>query len=364
MKHYRVGIVGCGRMGGLIDDEVVDSGEQWWDYRPISHAPAYAAIEKTDLVAIADNNNEKLQNFSTRYPVEPNHRYADYREMIEREQLDILSVTTPSTVHAETTVFAAENGVKGIYCEKGMACSMEEADAMRDACRRNNVPFNLGTSRRYHPGMQAMRRVIDKGEIGPLQTLIHKGWGGLLLHSASHTFDTILYLLDDPEIEYVQGELRTMEHENGTVSATNYSAEENCFMGNTLYESDPGFDHARIVFRNGISAHHVRVGPCYEFEAIGTIGSVAFNHYNKGWIQPAIKDGSTDRIPFPSFQPRSFTINIIRDLIQSIECGSLGHLEASHQAMEISMAVAQSHIENGRCIPFPISNRTLKVPNY
>ena len=266
-------------------------------------------------------------------------------------------------MHPETTVFAAERGVKGIYCEKAMSSSMEEADAMLEACQKHNVAFNLGTSRRYHPGMEAMRSVIERGEIGAPQALLHKSWGGLLLHSASHTFDTILYLLGDPEVQYVQGRLRTAVHGN-TVSAPNYSAEHNRFMGKDLWESDPGLDQATIMFKNDVSAHLIRVGPLYEFDVVGETGSVAFNHYNQGWIQPVIKDGATDRIPFPTFRPTSFTIRIIRDLIRSIEQGTLGHLEVSHRGMEIAMAVAQSHIEEGRQIWFPLSNRVLQVPNY
>src|SRR5688572_3625458 len=108
-------------MGGTIDDETEH-------YTPIvlpySHAATYAAAEGVELVAIADLDAGRLEGFGTRWEIPEERRYADYREMIRKERPDILSVTTPATKHAEIVIFAAENGVPGIWCEKGMACSM------------------------------------------------------------------------------------------------------------------------------------------------------------------------------------------------------------------------------------------------
>ena len=148
------------------------------------------------------------------------------------------------------------------------------------------------------------------------------------------------------------------------LSAPRYDEQTNRFLGEDPFESDPGFEFATVLFKGGMSAHLVKVGPCYEFEIFGSEGSVAFNHHNKGWIQPTIKDGSIDRIPFPIFQPESFTKCIIRDLIESMKTGTLGHLEASHTGMEIAMALAMSHLEGGRLIEVPMTNRSLRVPNY
>ena len=72
-------------MGGTIDDEVKNEGDAWWDYRPISHAPSYAAVDETTVVAVSDTNEEKMAKFSDRYGIEPAHRYTNYREMIESE---------------------------------------------------------------------------------------------------------------------------------------------------------------------------------------------------------------------------------------------------------------------------------------
>ena len=347
-------------MGGTIDDEMVRS---WWKvYLPHSHAAAYAAMPETEVVAVADTNQEKLDAFSRRWSV--SHRYTDYREMIEHERPDIVSVTTFGTTHAEISIFAAEHGAKGIFCEKAMACSMEEADAMRDACVRNRVAFNLNASRRYIPGFEVMRTIVHSGEIGPPMSVIHKVYGALLLHTASHGFDTILYLLGDPEVEYVQGRLDAFVHGNGTVSNPVYDPSTNRFQGTSLWDTDPCIDWAIIAFKNGVVAHVTRTARFYEFDVVCEKGSVTSCNDNREWDLRVLRDNALERVDFPSVAPSSATIRCVQDLIRSIESDTLGHLDVSHRGMEISMAVAQSHIEDGSRVSLPLANRSLYAGNH
>ena len=90
-REYRVGLIGCGRMGATIDDEVRDHphSDLWI---PFSHAAGYVAVERTSLVAVADAIPEKAEAIRQRYGAQ--RAYTDYREMIERERLDIVSVAT------------------------------------------------------------------------------------------------------------------------------------------------------------------------------------------------------------------------------------------------------------------------------
>src|SRR5437868_13825738 len=97
--RYRVAIVGMGGMGK-------------------THYRTYATHEKTTVVAACDVRPERVKAFIADCPVE--HTYSDWREMIERERPDILSVVTNGPSHGEITIGAAEAGVKRIYCEKPM----------------------------------------------------------------------------------------------------------------------------------------------------------------------------------------------------------------------------------------------------
>ncbi len=358
MSKFRVGIVGCGRMGGTIDDEIKEAKSRL----PYSHAAAYKEVAATALVAAADNNPQKRASFTKRYEVKC---YADYREMIERERLDIVSVTTPATSHAEVSIYAAQHGVRGIYCEKAMACSLEEADAMRQACQQNRVAFNLGTSRRYHPGFEKMRELALGGTLGALRTVVHPVDGSLLMHTGSHCFDTMLFLLGDPEVDYVQATLGSYTHGNGTVSAVQYDPVGNCFTGKNAWESDPAVAHASIRFENEASAHLILVTGRYDFQVLCENGSVCCSENGGQWeLRKRTNDGAFQELPFPSFTPASSTSRCIKDLIGAIESGSLGHMEVSHRGMEIAIAVAQSHIEDGRRITMPVKNRSLHVPNH
>ena len=108
--------------------------------KPYAHVSAYAAIEQTEVVAVANRGADRMRHFARRFGVD--NTYLDYREMIEKEKPAIVSVTTPSLARAEPIIFAAEHGVRGIYSAKGPCASLAAADRVAAPCRRDNAPFN------------------------------------------------------------------------------------------------------------------------------------------------------------------------------------------------------------------------------
>ena len=74
--NYRVAIIGTGRMGGLIEDEIAPGNFT----KPYSHFCAYAAIDETEVVAVANRGAERMQRFANRFGV--TNTYLDYRTMI------------------------------------------------------------------------------------------------------------------------------------------------------------------------------------------------------------------------------------------------------------------------------------------
>ena len=83
-----------------------------------------------DLVAAADDDPAKLEDFKQRWDVSA--LYTDYREMIEKEQIDVVCLTTRPEPRAEITVGLAELGVKAIFATKPMCRTLAEADTMID----------------------------------------------------------------------------------------------------------------------------------------------------------------------------------------------------------------------------------------
>ena len=111
MQTYKAAIVGCSRIGAFIDNEVIGRPDM---VLPYSHAAGYEACPRTDIVAGSDLRPEVLEAFGGRYDVPASRLYADYREMIDREQPDIVSVATQPEQHAEVAIYAAEHGVRAV----------------------------------------------------------------------------------------------------------------------------------------------------------------------------------------------------------------------------------------------------------
>ena len=344
-KLYRVCLIGCGRMGATIDDEVKDRphSERWLPY---SHAAGYVAVDNTELVAVSDVVQEKVEAIQKRYSV-PNG-YTDYREMIEKEQPDIVSIATRPIPHAEMTVFAAEHNVKGIYCDKPLCCSMKEADAMVEACEKYGVKFNYGTQRRYADLYHKMREMIEGGEIGDVRCVIAQCGPGSAQWTHTHTADMLMFLAGDPEIEFVQG-------------TANAKAED--WEGDKLY-ADPGITCGHVRFKNGVHGYMV-AGGAYEFEVLGTEGRVRTLNNGIGGQLWKVRDqwNTQAEAPFPDVGIVSGTVRCIEDLVSALEIGgdTQGGIHLARRSQEMILGLVESHRRGGIRVPLPLENRDLHV---
>jgi len=349
MKDYRVGVVGCGRMAGSIDDEVIGYDSC---ILPYSHAAAYSSIGKTRIVAAADIDPQKLITFCTRWNVPS--KYPDYREMIEKERLDILSVTTPATVRHEIVTFAAANGgIRGIYCEKAMCCSMAQADDIVESCKINGVKLNVGTLRRFHAGYQRMRDLVDSGKVGKPKVVIAYSTGALM-HTHSHTADTIRFLLGDPKLIYVQGSISGAERDEEKDAL---DRDPSLVMGYASFDDDK---HAFIVPSPGL----------YEFEIDCTEGIIRVLDNGVEWRMrvknPTDKWGSHVPASFPPFDKVSPTVKCIEDLIMSMETDSETKCNPSvgRDGMELCLGMALSHFRGGAKVSHPIDDGRFYIPSH
>ena len=150
-RIYRAAVVGCSRMGAFIDNEFVGLPGR---YAPHSHAAGYEAHNRTALVAGVDMRPDVLAQFGQRYGVAESHLYTDYREMIAKEQPDIVSIATQPEQRAEIAIYAAEHGVKALYCEKALCASLQEADAIVAAVRAPRSRVQHG----YQPALASRLR--------------------------------------------------------------------------------------------------------------------------------------------------------------------------------------------------------------
>ncbi|MEA2530358.1 MAG: hypothetical protein QOG89_2002, partial [Thermomicrobiales bacterium] len=149
MRPLRVGVIGAGTIALS------------------AHLPAIARLKgRVELVAIADVRAEVAEQAAARYGAEA--AYGDYRQLLDRTDIDLVDICTPEFLHAEQTIAAAAAG-KHVLCEKPMAATVAEADAMLDACRRAGVRLMIAHSRRFTPRYQRIRTAIDRGDVGEVR---------------------------------------------------------------------------------------------------------------------------------------------------------------------------------------------------
>jgi predicted dehydrogenase len=141
MDTFRVGIVGL--TGIAAATASAGPSGVFASQMPHSHAAGYAATPRTQVVAVCDLVPDLCQAFRTCWASVWGEIavYADHREMLERERLDILSVVTSDDRHADIVVDAVHGGVRGIFCEKPIATSLADADCMIAAVERARVPM-------------------------------------------------------------------------------------------------------------------------------------------------------------------------------------------------------------------------------
>ncbi|HEU5424590.1 MAG TPA: Gfo/Idh/MocA family oxidoreductase [Nitrolancea sp.] len=149
MPRLKVGLIGAGTIANS------------------AHLPAIAHLhDQLELVAVADVRPEAAEQAARRYGAES--WYSDYRQLLARPDIDMVDICTPEFLHGEQVVAAAEAG-KHVLCEKPMANSLADADAMIAAAKRNQVKFMVGHSRRFTARYRAIQQAISEGAIGEVR---------------------------------------------------------------------------------------------------------------------------------------------------------------------------------------------------
>lgn len=117
------------------------------------------------LVAICDINKETLERQTKRYNVKG---YTDYKEMIDKEEIDGVAVATPDPFHREPVVYAANKG-KHIFVEKPMDVTVEGCNEMIQVCRKANVLLQVDFHKRFDPFHIKIRNDVREGLAGNIE---------------------------------------------------------------------------------------------------------------------------------------------------------------------------------------------------
>ena len=205
MANYRAGVIGLGYMGMLNEMAAVrigPKGETWpsggvafWHpddaVRPTSELDVHRKIHhhehpgtegtpygytevlwdrpEVELVAAAERDQRRRDAFQERYGITA--VYADAEEMLHKEKLDIVGVSTNTKGRSRLTVLAVENGAKAIMTEKPMAYTLEEADRMVKACADAGAPLVCGAISTNHPAFGTAKELVTSGSLGEITSI-------------------------------------------------------------------------------------------------------------------------------------------------------------------------------------------------
>ena len=218
-----------------------------------AHQPGFAAQPDVAIVAAADPMEGRAAEFARDYGIP--HAYTDYRDLLARDDVDVVSVGTPPFAHAEATIAALEAG-KHVFCEKPMAMNAAEAQAMADAAERAGRVLAIDFQTRFSRDAQRAHELVAGGHLGQPHfaraTMLRQAgvptWGtftskaanggGALIDIGVHALDRALYVLGHPEPLSVWGAIgRPFGNRGGVTNrwgpwdTSNYDVDDYAFAG-------------------------------------------------------------------------------------------------------------------------------------
>jgi UDP-N-acetyl-2-amino-2-deoxyglucuronate dehydrogenase len=219
-RKIRIAVVGCGR----ISKNHFGSIEQFRN--------------DLELAAVCDVDQQALSQHSQRYKAPG---YTDMAEMLAREKLDLVSLCTPSGLHPQQAILAAQHGVN-VLTEKPMGTRLADGVAMVKACDKAGVRLFVVKQNRRNATLQLLKKAVDQGRFGQIYNVALNvfwtrpqdyydqghGWrgtwemdGGAFMNQASHYIDLLNWIVGPVEsvMAYTGTQARDIEAEDSGVAA-------------------------------------------------------------------------------------------------------------------------------------------------
>jgi predicted dehydrogenase len=357
MTPLRIGLVGCGKVGGI-------------------HAAALASIPEARFVAACDSNADRAAAFASKYSAKP---FTELGAMLK--EVDAAIIGTPHPLHAAPVVLAAEAGVH-VLVEKPMAATLADCDAMIAAANRSGVTLGVISQRRFFEPVQRIRRAIDDGKLGTpsLGVFIMYSWrepsyyhsdpwrgkwdtegGGVLVNQSPHQLDILLWLLG-PAAE-VSGSWANINHPNVEVDDTAVATIRfrNGGLGSiiTSVAQKPGI-HTKVHI-HGSNGASVGVETDRGATFIAGMSGITEPPLTDLWTIPGEESRlaefqAADRAAFAAVDGTVHYHTLqIRDFVKSIQAGRepLVTARSGRAVVELFTAIYQSHREK-RAVVVPL----------
>lgn len=190
--------------------------------------------ERCKIVALVDIYPEKAEEKKQRFKLNGADVYNDHKDILNREDIDLIDICTPPYVHAYIAVNSLNAG-KNVLVEKPMAASLEECDKILEAAERNKKLLSVVAQNRFRTAFMKLKNTLDAGLIGDVvHAQVDSFWwrghsyydlwwrgtwekegGGCTLNHAVHHIDMTAWMMGMPE--EVQAIMSNTSHDNAEV---------------------------------------------------------------------------------------------------------------------------------------------------
>jgi len=349
MDKIRTAVVGCGRRGGDLARGVTSSRD-------------------FELVALCDINEERLRHAGQTHNAETE---TDYARLVQRDDIDAVAIATPQFSHRDLAVEAFGHG-KHVFCEKPLACTVEECDDMIAAAKEADRVFIVGQQMRYHLHLQKIAELIQDAVIGdpvmlwlkemrgPFRVSPEHMWifdqsksGGMLVEKSSHHFDMFNWLAFSKPVSVYASGGQDVFHEMADMRSTicdnafavvNYENGARAMLTLCMFL---GRSHPR---EGGIGYHKRDIGVSGENGLIQTEGALPHHvieiHPSTSHNTTRIQMDPSGTVPTPFNQPGN--VGIFMDFAACIRegCEPFANGKAGRDALAVSLAAEKSIAEN------------------
>jgi predicted dehydrogenase len=278
---YRAGIIGTGGIAGMGILGMHDEEDIGREKVRASHAGGYDETEGVELVAVADVDEENLDTFGEAWDIPPEGRYVGHEAMLEAEDLDVVSVCTPTLLHADHVVDAATVGDPDVvWCEKPIASSVADAEEMVETCADEGTELLVNHSFRFTDKVAALREaVVEDDLLGDVRS-VSAQFRMELMRNATHVIDLLVYLLD-ARADRVAGHITG---ENEAVDALSADRRVDDAGGGGMAVMDDG------TFAT-IDCTVPRAESSMTLQFLGSGGKLYLNNDDEEWRYWALADG-------------------------------------------------------------------------
>ncbi len=311
--------------------------------------PAFKHAENSELATLVTGNPEKDQELSARYGVKA-YTYDDLETALENEKVDAVYIATPNILHREHTERATQAGVH-VLCEKPMATTQEDCEAMMRAAERNNVKLMIAYRLHFNDANLHAVRAAQSGDLGELRYFgslfglqVKEGnirtrkdlGGGTLFDIGIYCINAARYLFRDEPIEVVgltanNGEKRFAEIDEMTGAIMRFSGER-------LATFTCSFGSADVSYYNVVGTKgQLRLENAYEYQGelkcvTAFSGKTTEKTFEPGdQFAPELIYFSDciihDRVPEPSGNEGLADVRVINAIYESAEIGRAVRIE-------------------------------------